>query len=60
VAARRARFIPNKQFSFRPNSANVMLGEKVYFRLAMRQPDPKVASVPLTLFLGDKEIGRAT
>jgi len=52
-------FIPNKQFSFRPNSANVMLGEKVYFRLAMRQPDPKVASVPLTLFLGDKEIGRA-
>jgi hypothetical protein len=52
-------FIPNKQFSFRPNSANIMLGEKAYFRLTMRQPDPKVTSVPLTLFFGDKEIGRA-
>ncbi|HTA31645.1 MAG TPA: hypothetical protein VK731_14220, partial [Candidatus Cybelea sp.] len=25
-------FIPSKQFSFRPNSANILLGEKVYFR----------------------------
>ena len=52
-------FIPNRQFSFRPNSANIMLGEKVYFRLTMRQPDPRVMSVPIKLFLGETEIARA-
>ena len=53
-------FIPNRQFSFRPNSANILLGEKVYFRLALRQPDPKVKSVPVTIYYGDTEVGRAT
>jgi hypothetical protein len=53
-------FIPNRQFSFRPNSANILLGEKVYFRVTMRQPDPAVKSVPLTLFYGEQEIGRTT
>jgi hypothetical protein len=52
-------FIPSKQFSFRPNSANVLLGEKVYFRLVLRQPDAKVKSVPLAIFFGDQEVGRA-
>ena len=52
-------FIPSRQFSFRPNSGNILLGEKVYFRLVMRQPDPKVKSVPLTIFFGDQEVGRA-
>ena len=52
-------FIPNRQFSFRPNSANVQLGEKIYFRLTMRQPDPRVKSISLTLFHGDNEVGRA-
>jgi hypothetical protein len=52
-------FIPNRQFSFRPNSANVQLGEKVYFRLTLRQPDPRVKSVPLTLLHDDREVGRA-
>ena len=52
-------FIPSRQFSFRPSSANVMLGEKVHFRMVMRQPDPAVKSVPLSVFLGDKEVGRA-
>ena len=33
-------FIPNRQFSFRPNSANILLGEKIYFHLTLRQPDP--------------------
>lgn len=51
-------FIPNKQFSFRPNSANIELGEKIYFRLTMRQPDPSVKSVPLTLYFGDSEVAR--
>jgi len=51
-------FIPNKQFSFRPSSANVLLGEKVYFRLTLRQPDPKLKSVPVTVYYGDAESGR--
>ena len=51
-------FIPSRQFSFRPNSANILLGEKAYFRLTLRQPDPTVKSVPLTLFLGDAEVAR--
>ncbi len=53
-------FIPNHQFSFRPNSANVLLGEKVYFRLALRQPDPKLKSVPVTIRYGDTEVGRVS
>jgi hypothetical protein len=51
-------FIPNKQFSFRPNSANILLGERVYFRLALREPDPKLKSVPVTIYYGDAEAGR--
>jgi len=51
--------MPSRQFSFRPNSANVLLGEKVHFRLAMRQPDERIKSVPVTLLLGEKEVGRA-
>jgi hypothetical protein len=53
-------FIPNRQFSFRPSSANVLLGENVYFHLALRQPDPKVKSVPVTIYFGDTEAGRTT
>jgi hypothetical protein len=53
-------FIPTRQFSFRPNSANVMLGEKVFFRLVLRQPDPKLKSVPVTVYFADAEAGRVT
>jgi hypothetical protein len=51
-------FIPSRQFSFRPSSANILLGENVYFRLALRQPDPKVKSVPVTIYYGDGVAGR--
>ena len=51
-------FIPSRQFSFRPNSANILLGEKVYFHLVMRQPDPKLKSVPVTIHFGEAEVGR--
>jgi len=51
-------FIPNKQFSFRPNSANILLGEKATFRLRMRQYDPSVKNVPVTVFHGNTEVGR--
>lgn len=53
-------FVPARQFSFRPQSANILLGEKVWFRLTMRQPDPRVKSVPLTIYLDDAEVGRVT
>ena len=53
-------FIPTRQFSFRPSSANILLGEKVYFRLVLRQPDPKIKSVPVSIYYGDAEAGRTT
>jgi hypothetical protein len=51
-------FIPSRQYSFRPNSANILLGEKVYFHLVMRQPDLKMMSVPVTIHYGEAEAGR--
>jgi hypothetical protein len=51
-------FIPSRQFSFRPNSANILLGERVYFRVTMRQNDPSLKTVSLRLYLGDAEVGR--
>lgn len=53
-------FVPNRQFSFRPNAANIQLGSKAHFRLTQREPDPQVTSIPLTLFFEEKEIGRST
>jgi hypothetical protein len=50
-------FIPNRQFSFRPNSANVLLGEKVYFHLMLRQPDARLTSAPVTITYGDDPVG---
>ena len=52
--------IPNRQFSFRPNSANILLSEKVYFRLVERQPDPKVKSIPVKIYYNDAEAGATT
>jgi hypothetical protein len=51
-------FVTARQFSFRTSSANVPLGEKVYFRLLMRNYDASVKSVPLRILLGDREITR--
>jgi hypothetical protein len=53
-------FLPNKQFSFRSSSANILLGEKVYFKLAMRTLNAKVQNVPVSIFQGDREIGRTS
>lgn len=52
-------FVPARQFSFRASSANIALGEKIYFRLLMRTPDPGVRAVPLQIFLGERELARA-
>lgn len=53
-------FIPTRQFSFRTSSANVLLGEKVHFRLVLRTPDPTVRALPIAVFLGDAEVGRGS
>jgi hypothetical protein len=53
-------FLPNQQFSLRTSSANILLGEKVYFRVVMRSPDPKVREVPIVFYRGDQEVGRST
>lgn len=52
-------FIPTRQFSFRPSSANVLLGERAHLRLTARQTVAGLKSVPLTIYLGDAEAGRA-
>jgi len=49
--------IPNRQYSFRPNSANILLGDKVYFRLGMRVPDPAAKSIPVTIYYNDANAG---
>ena len=53
-------FVPNKQFSFRTSSANILRGEKVYFRLVMRTLDASVRSVPLALYHGDALVGKTS
>ncbi len=50
-------FIPTKQYSFRPNSANILLGDKVYFHLMLRKPDAALKSVPLTISYDDADVG---
>ena len=51
-------FTPSRKYSFRPNSANVQLGEKAYFRVTLRQPDPALKSVSVKFYQGGAEIGR--
>lgn len=51
-------FIPTKQFSFRTSSANILLGEKVHFRLVMKTPDANLKKVPLTISLDGKELSK--
>ncbi len=53
-------FSPNKEFSFRSSSANVLLGEKVYFKLVTRSLSTQVRSVPVTIMQEGKEIARTS
>lgn len=52
--------MPNKQYSFRCTSANILLGEKVYFKLVARTLDSTLKSVPVTIFDNDTEIAKTT
>ncbi len=50
--------IPNKQYSFRCGSANILLGEKIYFKLVARTLDSNLKSLPVTIFDGEKEVAK--
>ena len=52
--------VPSKQFSLRASSGNIQLGEKVFFRLIMRLPDPKVREVPIVLYDDKREVARTS
>ncbi len=53
-------FVPNQQFSLRTSSANILLGEKAYFRVVMRSADSTVKDIPIVFYQGDHEVGRTT
>jgi hypothetical protein len=53
-------FLPTQQFSLRASSANIPLGEKIYFRAVMRETAPKVRDIPLTITHNGQEVGRTT
>lgn len=53
-------FLPTQKFSLRASSANVPLGEKIYFRGLMREAAPGVRDIPLAIRHGSEEVGRTT
>jgi hypothetical protein len=53
-------FLPAQQFSLRANSANIPLGEKVYFRAVKRDQDVKANDIPLRIEYNGAEAGRTT
>ncbi len=53
-------FLPTQQFSLRASSANIPLGEKIYFRVVLRENAPKAREIPLILEQNGAEIGRTT
>jgi hypothetical protein len=53
-------FLPTQQFSLRATSANVPLGEKIYFRALKRDSTAKLTDLSLTIMQGGAEAGRTT
>ena len=53
-------FLPTQQFSLRASSANIPLGEKIYFRAVMRDTAPKIRDIFLTIALPGGESSRTT
>ncbi len=51
-------FLPTQQFSLRASSANIPLGEKIYFRGLKRDAAVKMDDVPLTITDASGEVGR--
>ncbi|MEP6670380.1 MAG: hypothetical protein ABJF10_14565 [Chthoniobacter sp.] len=55
-------FLPTQQFALRANSANIPLGEKIYFRAIVRDSTAKklAADIPLTVHRDKDEAGHTT
>ena len=53
-------FLPTQQFSLHASSANIPLGEKIYFRAVKRDPVGKVGDIPLILSQNGQETARTT
>lgn len=52
--------MPDTRFTFRADTANVLLGEKIRFRVFARDVKETLGSVPITVFDEDREIARLT
>jgi hypothetical protein len=53
-------FLPAQKFALRASSANIPLGEKIYFRLLQRDAAGSLADVPLEVTNGDRDAARTT
>jgi hypothetical protein len=53
-------FLPTEQFSLRASSANIPLGEKIYFRAVIRDAVATARDIPLVLAHETQEAGRTT
>jgi hypothetical protein len=52
--------MPDTRFTFRADTGNVLLGEKIRFRIVSRDTGETTRSVSITLFNDDREIARLT
>ncbi len=53
-------FAPAQKFSLRASSANIPLGEKIYFRAVNRDGAPALRDIPLVISQNGAEVGRTT
>jgi len=51
-------FMPGAAYTFRADTANVLLGEKIRFRVVQREPDAKLARVPFSIRREGQELAR--
>lgn len=50
-------FMPEQEYTFRTNTANLPLGEKIYFRLGIRTPQTAVKEIPVEIFHNGQAAG---
>jgi len=52
--------MPDTRFTFRADTANVLLGEKIRFRIIARDARETTRTVPVTILSDDREVARLT
>lgn len=53
-------FLPTDKFALRASSANIPLGEKIWFRAIQREPQPGVREIPLIVRRDEEVVARLT